>query len=465
MYSTKLKDYFMINKPYFIGQKKLLSKLKPKTKKSKYVYKPKDIPLKRSCLYDEHKKLGGKIVAFAGWEMPVMYADSSITEEHAAVRKSVGLFDVSHMGVFEFKGKYSTRFLDIITSNYVSWLYPGQAHYSYLFSPDGKVIDDIFLYRVGFDHYMMVVNAANSEEDWTWINAVHSKKFIIDNTNPDVEVESKIQIRNLKDPSSGKDQMVDLALQGPNALKVLQALTDKKTGSRLGRLEKMEFVDIHIKDINVRVARTGYTGAKVGYEMYLHPKNAPKLWNLLIASGSKFGLKPTGLGARDSTRTEAGFPLHGNELAGDYNVSPVDAGYGAFVKLHKPYFIGRQHAVNQAQDREMEIVRFKMPEKGLKVVKTHDPVANDRGEIIGNVTSSVGVEGVQMGLAYIKRKYKKAGTKLFVYSLPRHYTPDESKGIPQDSYKPGDKTILPVPAIVLPRFPVEDELEESAVSE
>jgi glycine hydroxymethyltransferase len=461
MFTPKLKEYFMLNKPYFIGQKKLLTKVKPKTKKKKYEYKPEKIPLKQSCLYNEHKKLGGKIVPFAGWEMPVIYANSSINDEHGAVRRTVGLFDVSHMGVFEFKGKYSTRFLDMITSNYVSWLYCGQAHYSYLFNPEGKVIDDIFLYRVGLDHYMMVVNAANAEEDWTWINAVHSKKFVIDNTSPDIETEGEIQIRNLKDPSSGKDQLVDLAIQGPNALMVLQALADKNISTRLARLEKMQFVDVELKGIKVRIARTGYTGAKVGYEMYLHPNNAPKLWNLLIKAGSRFGLKPTGLGARDSTRTEAGFPLHGNELAGDYNVSPLDAGYGAFVKLHKPYFIGRSEAVKQVQNREMTIVRFKMPEKGLKVVKSHDPVANDRGEFIGNVTSSVSVEGYQMGLAYIKRKYDKSGTKINIYSLPRSHDHGSPKSMAKDNYKLGDKTILPVPAEILPRFPVENELEDA----
>jgi glycine cleavage system T protein len=464
IYNAKSQYLFFLTKPYFVGQKKLLNKLKQKTKKKKYIYKPKDIPVRKSCLNAEHRKLGGKMVPFAGWEMPVMYANSSINEEHNAVRDTVGLFDVSHMGVFEFSGKYATRFLDLITSNYVSWLYPGQAHYSYFLDPNGNVIDDIFLYRVEKEHYMMVVNAANAEEDWAWIQAVREKKHIIDNTFPEIEVEGELKIRNLKETKAGSDQCVDLALQGPNALKVLLKLaSDKASRVKISRLQKMEFVDVKLKGINVRIARTGYTGAKLGYELYLHPKEAPKLWNHLIKDSQEFGLVATGLGARDSTRTEAGFPLHGNELAGDYKINPVEAGYGAFIKLHKPYFIGREAALNWAKARDMEVVRYKMDGKGVKVVKTHDPVANERGEFIGNVTSSVSIEGYQMGLAYIKKRFNKAGTKLNIFSLPRQHGHDQGKpkGMAKGTYQLGDKTVVPVSATVLPRFPEEGELEDT----
>ncbi len=458
LYKSKLKEFFMLSKPYFIGQKRIMAKIKTKQNKKEYTYTPEKLPLRRSCLYDEHKKLGGKLVPFAGWEMPVLYSGTSIQDEHMAVRQTVGLFDVSHMGVFEFRGPYATRFLDLLTTNYVSWLYPGQAHYSYLLDTDGKVIDDIFLYRVGKDHYMMIVNAANAEEDWAWISAVHSKKYVIDPEHPGVEVEGVVEIRNLKDAGSGNDQVIDLALQGPNALKVLQSMTaDKQVQGALARLQRGEFVDVTLKGINVRIARTGYTGARIGFEIYLHPKNGSKFWRSLLKTGAVFGIKPTGLGARDSTRTEAGFPLHGHELAGEYYISPIAAGYGAFVKFHKPFFIGRRAALEQAQYKNLELVRFKMDDKGVRVVKTHDPVASDRGEFIGNVTSSVSIAGYQMGLAYVKCRYAKIGTRLHIYPLPRNTSGSDMAG---SSYRLGDKTVIPVNATVLPRFPEEGELEE-----
>ncbi len=467
LYESDLKCLFDLAKPYFIGQKKILAKMNTKSEKMKYQYQQESLPLRKSCLWDVHKKLGGKMVPFVGWEMPVVYANSSIQEEHMACRKTVAFFDVSHMGVFEFKGEYATRFLDILTTNYVSWLYPGQAQYSYLLDPDGNVIDDIFLYKIARDHYMMIVNAANAEKDWAWINAVHSKRYMIDNANPNMEIEGEIQIRNLKDPRVGVDQRIDLALQGPYALKTLQNMTDDiKIKNQLARLQRGDFIDIELKGISVRIARTGYTGAKIGFEMYLHPDFAPKFWDEVLKAGELYGIRPTGLGARDSTRTEAGFPLHGDELAGVYNVSPIDAGYGSFIKFHKPFFIGRSAMLEKAQKRDMEIIRFRMDEKGVKVCKTHDPVANDRGEFIGNVTSCVSIEGLQWGLAYIKKKYHKIGGKINIYPLPRRAGHDNNghrapAGMDKMKYELGDKTVLPVLATILPRFPQEGELEEA----
>jgi glycine cleavage system aminomethyltransferase T len=156
--------------------------------------------------------------------------------------------------------------------------------------------------------------------------------------------------------------------------------------------------------------------------------------------------------------------LHGDELAGVYDVTPIDAGYGAFMKFHKPFFIGRSAMLKRAQEREIEIVRFKMDEKGVKVVKTHDPVASDRGEFIGNVTSNVSIEGYQWGLAYIKRKFNKIGTKLHIYPLPRRHGHDEHgspEAMEKAKYGLGDKTVLPVTATIQPRFPQDGELEEA----
>jgi glycine hydroxymethyltransferase len=453
LYQAGHDSLFHVSKPYFVGQKSLES-VRPKVEKEEWRWEEEEGEPKRTALYEEHLKLTKKVIPFAGWEMPVWY--TSVSEEHKAVRETAGLFDVSHMGTVEVAGEHATSFLDLITSNYVRWIGNGQTQYAYLLDPDGNVIDDIFIYRRAADRYMLVINASNAEKDWDWLNAVNSGKYLIDREHPDLEIEGKAIIRDLKDPSSGEDQRIDIALQGPNSLAILQSLTeDKGLRAKLARISRTEFIETELAGIELIVSRTGYTGEDIAYELYLHPDNAVKMWNLLLEKGKDYGLKPVGLAARDSTRTEAGLPLHGHDLAGPYNISPIEAGFGSYVKFHKPYFIGRKALLEKEATRTMEIIRFRMNEKGVRMAKLRDLVVDRRGKYIGRVTDcALDTEGLQIGLAYVDKKYHREGAQIGIIPLPHDEVPPTK---PVEEMALGDKMLLQERATVLTRFPSEEE--------
>jgi len=452
LYQAGYDSLFHLSKPYFVGQKSLES-VRPKVEKEEWQWQEEG-ELKRTCLYEEHLKLTQKVIPFAGWEMPVWY--TSVGEEHRAVRETAGLFDVAHMGTVEVAGEHATAFLDAVTSNYVRWIGDGQTQYAYLLDPDGNVIDDVFIYRRAADRYMLVINASNAEKDLAWLNAVNAGKCLIDREHPDIEIEGPAIIRDLKDPSSGEDQRVDLAIQGPNSLAILQSLTeDGKLRAKLARISRTEFIETELAGMELIVSRTGYTGEDIAYELYLHPDNAPRMWNLLLEKGRDYGLKPAGLAARDSTRTEAGLPLHGHDLAGPYNISPIEAGFGSYVKFHKPYFIGRKALLDKEATRKMELLRFRMDEKGVRMAKLGDPVVDKRGKYIGRVTScALDTEGFQVGLAYVDQKYNREGAQIGVIPLPHAKVPPTK---PVEELALGDKMLLQEWATVLTRFPVAEE--------
>ena len=259
-----------------------------------------------------------------------------------------------------------------------------------------------------------------------------------------------------QDPSSGKDQRVDLAIQGPNSLAILQSLTeDEKLREKLARISRTEFIETELAGMELIVSRTGYTGEDIAYELYLHPDNAPRMWNLLLEKGRDYDLKPAGLAARDSTRTEAGLPLHGHDLAGPYNISPIEAGFGSYVKFHKPYFIGRKTLLEKEATRNMELLRFRMDEKGVRMAKLGDPVVDKRGKYIGRVTScALDTEGFQVGLAYVDQKYNREGVQIGIIPLPHDKVPPTK---PVEELSLGDKMLLQEWATVLTRFPVAEE--------
>ncbi len=450
-------ELFDLSKLYFIGQRKFLKDLgEIHSEKKIYKYEEKELEVKPTCLYEEHRKLAKKstITPFAGWFMPQWY--TKISDEHEAVRETAGLFDVSHMGALEIRGKHAMRFLDTVTTNYVPYLRYGQSHYSYILDPDGKVLDDVFIYCLSKERYMMIVNAVNTEKIKAWLNVVNSGEYLIDKDNPVRAIEGKVEIRDLKDKACGEDRKIDMALQGPNSLKILQRLTDDdKLRAGLAGIQKSEFIETILMDIKLIVSRTGYTGEELGFELYVHPQDAPKLWNAILEKGKDLGVKPVALGSRDSTRTEAGFPLYGYELAGPHDIIPSEAGYGAFVKFHKPFFIGRKAYIEKDKERKMEIVRFKMSAKGVKMVKPNDPVVNSKGEHIGYVTSSVVVKGYQVGMAYVDRTFTTVGSKIGIFSLPRKGKAPEEK--PKDEMGLGDKTVLHEEAEIIERFLLTEE--------
>jgi len=446
-------SYFHLSKPYFIGQKIINKALESwAAKKEEFQYEEEKRKVRQTPLHQEHLKLGASFVTFAGWKMPLCY--TGISEEHRAVREAAGLFDVTHMGVIEIAGEHAASLLDMVSSNYVRWLKDGQSHYAYLLAPDGNILDDVMIYRRSRDKYMMVLNAVNERKIWAWLNAVNSKKFLIDQDYPNKEVEGKALLKNLKSSSSGKDQKVDLALQGPNSPAILQKLAkEPELKRKLARIAKNEFIETQLTGIEVIISRSGYTGETIGYELYLHPENTAFIWDLLLKEGQEFGIKPAGLGARDSTRLEAGLPLYGHELTGKHGITPTEAGYGAFVKLHKPYFIGKKRLMERQAHRKMEIIRFKMKSKGIKMAKSEDPIVDERGQYIGRVTSCALVEGIQLGMAYVDKNFTQEGRKISIFMLARGAK--ISPEAPKDKLTRGDKVLLHQGAIVLSRFPEE----------
>jgi len=445
-------ERFDLTKPYFVGQAHLAecaSGSRHSDKEEWHWHREEKPSLKRTPLYEAHQAMGANMVPFAGWEMPVWY--TSVSEEHRAVRETAGLFDVAHMGVFEVTGPHGTTFLDTVLSNYVAWLEDGQSCYGYLLDPDGNVIDDVMVYRRRADLYLMVVNASNEEKDWDWLNAVNERRVIIDRGRPWVQVEAQATLRNLKDPASGERQRRDIALQGPASLPTLQALTDN-TGLKaaLARVRRTDLIECQLAGFPLIIARTGYCGEEWGYELMVHPDDATPLWKAILKAGEPLGVRPAGLGARDSTRTEAGLPLYGHELAGPFEISPIEAGFPGYVKYHKPFFIGREPLLSREQDRTREVIRFRVDHKGVRLPHTGDPVVNRKGRLIGHVTScSIDTEGYMLGLAIVEKRYNLPETPIAIFTLG-------GKSLEQGLVR-GKRVALPVEATVLTRFPEREE--------
>jgi glycine hydroxymethyltransferase len=448
-------ERFDMTLPYFVGQN-CLELAVPHGEKEEWAWTaPADAPLKRTTLFETHKAMGAKIVPFAGWEMPVWY--TSVSEEHAAVRHSAGLFDVSHMGCFEVAGPNAIAFLDTVVYNYAHWLNDGESCYAFLLDPDGRPIDDLMIYRRRVDLFLLVVNAANEDKDWDWLNAVNDGRVLIDRQRPWLRVEAPAVLRNLKDPASGAGQLRDLALQGPASLDILQACEDDPAiKAALARVRRTDLIEVELGGISVIAARTGYTGEDVGFELFVHPEHLVAFWKLLLETGKSYGVKACGLAARDSTRTEAGLPLYGHELAGPFDISPAEASFPGYIKYHKPFFIGRDVLLARDLQRERELIRWRMNQKGVRRPNTGDPVVNRRGQVIGYVTScSIDVEGYLLGLAIVNRRYTEEGTPIGIFVLPSGKTPTEKQ---KTELQMGDKVQLPTEATVLPRFPERETL-------
>jgi len=452
LYQGGHNDLFCLTKPYFVGQAALAPAYYRSDKKDFVWREPADAPLRRTPIYETHQKLTRKIIPFAGWEMPVWY--TSVGQEHSAVRQAAGLFDVAHMGVLEVAGPHAASFLDAVTTNYARWLDPGQSQYAYLLDPDGNVIDDIMVYCRDRDRFLVVVNAANAEKDWAWLTAVNEGLAIIDRDNPARAVEGKAILRDLQDLACGLDQRVDLALQGPASLPTLQALTgDPQVKDALARVRRTDLIEVTLSGIPLVISRTGYTGEEIGYEIFVHPDQAVELWELLLNKGAEYGVKPCGLAARDSTRIEAGLPLYGHELAGPLEIIPHEAGFPAYVKFHKPFFVGRKAVMARAARSKRELVRFQVNQTGVKALRGGDhgeTVVNKRGKYVGRVTSCTLVEGVQVGLALVDRRYAEPDTQLAVYPSASGKGPTVK---PPADLAAGDAVVLPVWVTVLPRFP------------
>lgn len=436
-----------MSKPYFIGYENIKDNQLEKPKFN-WVEKEDD-SLKRTSLYENHVKLGAKIIPFAGWEMPVWY--TSVTEEHLATRKSAGLFDVSHMGVYQAEGPDALAFLDSVCANDISLLGVGESCYTHFLDPDANVIDDLLVYRRQSEVYLVVVNASNDDKDWAWLNAVKDGKVLIDPKKPGaVTFGKRVLLRNLRDRSAGAEMRVDIALQGPKSREILLSLgCDPETRRRIMNLKRTELCEAVVGEFDLVVSRTGYTGEKMAFELFVHPDHAPDFWDALMKAGEPLGLKPCGLGARDSLRTEAGLPLYGHEMGGELNLGVSEANFGSFVKTYKPWFIGRDAYLDRESKRIGIVIRFRFQDKGVRMAHNNDPVIDKKGKVIGVVTScAIDSEGFLTGQAYIEEKANEEGSTLFIYQG----SPDNIGKLPNE-LNPGDRVKLPSPAIIISRFP------------
>lgn len=343
--------------------------------------------MKTTPFTEKHRQAGAKMHEFAGYEMPIEY--TGILDEHLAVVDSVGVFDVSHMGEFWVKGKNALAFLQHVTSNDVSKLEPGRAQYSCFPNDKGGIVDDFLVYHYEPEKYMLVVNAANMKKDWDWCVA-----------HNDVGAE-------LEDAS---DRMAQLAVQGPRATDTLQKLTSVD----LKAIPYYSFVTGELAGVKqVIISNTGYTGAG-GFELYFDVNDAEAIWNAVFEAGKEFGIKPAGLGARDTLRLEMGFCLYGNDL--DDTTSPLEAGLGWITKFAEGKdFVGREILEKQkAEGVSRKLTAFKLLDRG--VPRHGYEIVNKDGVKIGTVTSGTMApttkEGI--GLGYVKPEYAAVGTEIFI---------------------------------------------------
>ncbi|MCB0103550.1 MAG: glycine cleavage system aminomethyltransferase GcvT, partial [Anaerolineales bacterium] len=378
--------------------------------------------LKKTALNQTHRDLGGRMVPFAGWEMPVVY--TSIFEEHLATRQAAGLFDVSHMGAYDVRGADAASFLDTVCGNDCGGLMPGESLYTHFLTPDGDVIDDTLVYRRGFDNFLVVVNASNDDKDRTWLESVRDGKVKIDNARPWARSYGyNAEIRNLREASSGDAMRVDIALQGPKSRDTLLAMgVDDETRARIMKLKRTELCDANVGGFDLIVSRTGYTGEKMAFELFVHPDSAVAFWNGILKAGEQFGVKPIGLGARDSLRTEAGLPLYGHEMglgSGKFDgrdLGVAEGGFGSYVKTYKPWFIGRDAFVAREKERKGVVVRFTFDEQRTRMAHNGDPVVNADGKQIGFVTSCA-IDSARFitGQAFVDLAYAKQDTVIGIH--------------------------------------------------
>jgi glycine hydroxymethyltransferase len=431
-------------KPYFIGIQAGQGAPLPE-----FAWHENETPLRRTPLYDAHRQLGAKMVPFAGWEMPVWY--SSVVEEHLAARQAAGLFDVAHMGVYQVEGIHAVTFLDSVCANDIGNLAMGESCYTHFLDPDANVIDDTLVYRRAATKYLVVVNASNDDKDWAWLNAVRHGQVLVDRQRPWARAfGAGVVLRNLRDPQEGEDQRVDIALQGPRSREILLALgCDPGARKRVMALKRTELCDAVIGQFDLIVSRTGYTGEKMAFELFVHPQQAAALWAALLQAGQPLGLKPCGLGARDSLRTEAGLPLYGHEMGGELGLGVAEAGFGSYVKIYKPWFIGRQAYIAREQARTAVVTRFRFTEKGVRMAHLGDPVLDKKGRVVGVVTScAVDSEGFLTGQVFIDLKSAEEATSIQIFQG----APKVAAKAPAELIN-GDRVTLPTPAAILSRFP------------
>jgi len=407
-----------------------------------FIFEPAGEKPAGSVLYNEHLKLTpgepGHIAEFAGYLMPLWY--SSISEEHAAVRERAGVFDCTHMGALEVSGKNAEGFLNAVTTNNVAAIKTGAAQYGYILDAAGNVLDDIIVYRRDKEKFMVVVNASNEPKIKAYLAAL--KKGEASTEGKRIEF---ADVRDMRDTKAALDCRVDIAVQGPGAVEVLSKL-DKVIGKQAAELKSFTLFEGKLAGIDCIISRTGYTGAKVCFELFVHPNLAAKMWRNVIEAGAL----PCGLGARDSLRVEGGLPLYGHELDGPYNISPFEAGYGWAVKLDKEFFIGKTAIEKIAKSYDMKVARIELSgEKGVRPVRQNDGIIMN-GDCVGWVLSSATAGTRQIALVYMEKDKAIEGNPVGVYYLARSES-QKAKG-KKETVQKGEKLQQDIVGKIVSRF-------------
>ena len=343
--------------------------------------------MKTTPFTGKHIALGAKMYEFAGYNMPIEY--SGIIDEHLTVCQGVGVFDVSHMGEFWVKGPHALDFIQRVTSNNAAVLTPGKVQYTCFPNETGGIVDDLLVYDYGQEKYLLVVNAANIEKDWNWCVSHNTVGAELENAS---------------------DRMGQLAVQGPKALPTLQKLTSLD-------LSEIPYYHFRVGDFagvsQVIISNTGYTGAG-GFELYFYPEDADRIWNAIFEAGAEFGIKPVGLGARDTLRLEMGFCLYGNDI--DDTTSPIEAGLGWITKfVEGKDFINRAALEKQkAEGVSRKLVGFEMIDRGIP--RHGYKLVDAEGTEIGHVTSGTmsPIRKIGIGLGYVQTAFSKPGTEIYL---------------------------------------------------
>jgi aminomethyltransferase len=341
--------------------------------------------MKKTALYNKHIELRAKMVPFAGYEMPVQY--SGVNQEHINVRNNVGVFDVSHMGEFIVKGENALKLIQKISSNDASTLFPGRAQYSYLPNSEGGIVDDMLVYMIEENHYMLVVNASNIEKDWNWISIQNTMGAELSNISENLSL---------------------IAVQGPKAFELLQNYTDLNLSAiKFYHFQKGTFAGYN----DIIISSTGYTGSG-GFELYVPNSYAVEIWDLIFSSDSKYNVLPAGLAARDTLRLEMGYCLYGNDI--NDQTSPISAGLSWVTKFNKE-FIGKDIIQNhKLQGTQNKLVAFELLERGIP--RKDYEIMNADGKLIGKVTSGTMGPSVRkaIGMGYVNSNFSNFGNSIFI---------------------------------------------------
>ncbi len=341
--------------------------------------------MKNTALTQIHESLGAKIVPFAGYNMPVQY--EGVTAEHLAVRNSIGVFDVSHMGEFHLKGKNALALIQKITTNDASKLSIGKVQYTCMPNETGGIVDDLLIYRLDENEYMLVVNASNIQKDWDWISQ-----------HNDLDVQM----------TNSSEGMSLLAVQGPNAAKAMQSLTQVN-------LETMKYYTFEVGKFageeNILISATGYTGSG-GFEIYMPNKSAVSIWEAIFKAGESYQIKPCGLASRDTLRLEMGFCLYGNDI--DDTTSPIEAGLGWITKFTKDFVSSETFKQQKEQGVTKKLVAFEMQKRAIP--RQGYEIVNAQGTQIGRVTSGTMSPCLEkgIGMGYVTKEYWKADSEIFI---------------------------------------------------